>query len=165
MESPIVRNWPDNTYASRSNSSGKNARYGSFRVIARDSDLGGKMSSRKPGFPFYLSCYKPAYIQSSPLGPFFTVSIPSDSGGPRRGQSCLLRVRKNPKVAHFKRFLMHLSAPLLPSTCLLARLPRPKRAVGLRSGGHPPRNAGRFPPQSDFILKEIVLRAGHLFER
>ena len=38
-------------------------------------------------------------------------SIPTASGSPGMGQLSLLRVRKNAKVPHFKRFLTHLSAP------------------------------------------------------
>jgi hypothetical protein len=36
-------------------------------------------------------------------------SIPSDSGDPRRGQSCLFRVKENQELPIFKRFLRDLS--------------------------------------------------------
>ena len=48
---------------------------------------------------------------------FFHFFIPTDCSAPGRGQLYLLRARKDPEVPHFKRFLRHLSAPLLPSTC------------------------------------------------
>jgi hypothetical protein len=62
-------------------------------------------------------------------GCLFMLSTPSDSGGPGKVQLSLLRVRKNPEVPDFKRFLIHLSIPVLPSACLLPR----RRAIAPNS--------------------------------
>jgi hypothetical protein len=55
---------------------------------------------------------------------FFILPIPSEFGGPGRGQFCLLRVRKNREVPEFKRFLRDLSVSL-PSFDLFACQPPP----------------------------------------
>jgi len=52
---------------------------------------------------------------------------------------------ENTEVRHFKRFLIHLSGPLLPSTCLLAR----RRALSARQRQRcdPPHHAAKQTPR------------------
>jgi hypothetical protein len=64
----------------------------------------------QPEFPFWHPGWHPIYTQSPPLGLFGSMpSIPSDSGDPGRGQSCLFRYRKTRNCLIFKRFPRHLS--------------------------------------------------------
>jgi hypothetical protein len=87
---------------------------------------------------------------------FLILSILSGSSGPGRGQRWLLRVRKNPGLPDFKPFLIHLSVPLLPSTCLL-----PRRCA--LSGRHgqcrcalwaPPHHASKKPPRQMALCQQ-----------
>jgi hypothetical protein len=55
---------------------------------------------------------------------------------------CLLRPWTNSEVPNFKRFLIHLSAPLVPATCLLAQSPRPIRSAPPTPQSAAPRNTG-----------------------
>src|ERR1035437_2950610 len=66
------------------------------------------------------------------------IVLPTASDGPGRGQLWLLRVQRNPEVLHFKRFLMHLSVPLLPSAFLATRRrPLSARRRQLRRSAEP----------------------------
>jgi hypothetical protein len=60
------------------------------------------------------SCRHPLYMHPALVGAAFLIpNVPSDSDGPRGGQSRLLRVVENLEVAHCKRFLRSLSVSSL----------------------------------------------------
>ena len=58
---------------------------------------------------------------------FFILSVPSDSGGPRRGQPCPFRVRENQKLPHFQAISQTPLRPpsFLRPVCLPAAAPYP----------------------------------------
>jgi hypothetical protein len=64
------------------------------------------------GISVLAFCTKLLYIQTASGGAVaFILRVPSDSGGPGRGQICLLRVQEKPQMPLCKRFLKHLSVP------------------------------------------------------
>src|SRR3981081_1835358 len=54
------------------------------------------------GFPFWHPRRQTAYTRSHPLVLFFVLSMPRDSGGPRRGQSRAAQVLENQELPYFK---------------------------------------------------------------
>src|ERR1039458_3327595 len=78
--------------------------------------------------------------------------IPTASDGPGRGQLWLLRVQRNPEVLNFKRFLMHLSVPLLPLAFLATR--RRPLSARRRQCGDPPNHASKQLPRQMALRQE-----------
>src|ERR1035437_9809959 len=80
------------------------------------------------------------------------IVLPTASDVPGRGQLWLLRVQRNPEVLHFKRFLMHLSVPLLPSAFLATR--RRPLSARRRQCGDPPNHASKQSPRQMALRQE-----------
>jgi len=99
-----------------------------------------------PGFPFCLPGHEPVYSQSPPLGRFFVLSTLSKSGGARRGQPCLFRVRENQKLTHFQAISPTSLRPLAPSPGLVA-LRRRALSGWHRQSLNPPHHASKQVPR------------------
>lgn len=83
---------------------------------------------------------------------FFILPVPSRFHGPGRTPLGLFPVRKNTEVPHFKRFLIHLSVPLLLSTCFATPPRRPNLSGRHRQRLHPPHHRSEQP------ARQVALR-------
>ena len=72
---------------------------------------------------------------------FFILPFPSEFGGPGRTPLGRFRVHRNTEVPHSKRIPIHLSVPLLTSSCLLRR--RGVLSGRRRQRLHPPEHGPR----------------------
>ncbi len=91
---------------------------------------------------------------------FFVFFLPSEFGGPGSGQFCLLQLRKNPKLPHSKRFLMHLSGPF-PSFdpfCYPAAASKPIRSAP-RQRLHPAHHRSEQPPRQMTLRQQEPVAA------